>query len=55
MSRNSRKIRLKTTFIQRNLDPLKQLRKRNKIDLMINDIEKENDLVNNELKNWKKV
>ena len=34
---------------------MKYMRKKNNIELMIYDIEKENDLINQELENWKKI
>ena len=52
---NKNKIKLKSSFIERNIKPMKYKRKKNNIELMIYDIEKENDLVNHELEMWKKV
>ena len=52
---NRKKIKLKTSFIERNIEPMKNQRKKNDIDLMIYDIEKENNLVNHELEMWKKL
>ena len=52
---NKNKIKLKSSFIERNIKPMKYKRKKNNIELMIYDIEKENDLVNHELEKWKKV
>ena len=52
---NRKKIKLKTSFIERNIEPMKNQRKKNDIDLMIYDIEKENNLINHELEMWKKL
>ena len=52
---NKNKIKLKSSFIERNIKPMKYKRKKNNIELMIYDIEKENDLINQELENWKKI
>ena len=52
---NRKKIKLKSSFIERNIEPMKNQRKKNDIDLMIYDIEKENNLVNHELEMWKKL
>ena len=49
------KVRLKTSFNQRNIDPINNTRKKNDIELILSDIEKESDFVNKELNNWKKV
>ena len=52
---NRKKIKLKSSFIERNIEPMKNQRKKNDIDLMIYDIEKENNLINHELEMWKKL
>ena len=42
-------IKIKTTFNQRNIDPMNKSKKKNDIELMLTDIEKQNDLINQEL------
>ena len=48
-------IKIKTTFNQRNIDPMNKSKKKNDIELMLTDIEKQNDLINQELQMWKKI
>ena len=48
-------IKLKTTFNQRNIAPMKKYKKKNDIEIMCTDIEKQNDIVNQELQMWKKI
>jgi len=48
-------IKIKTTFKQRNIEPINNNRRKNNIELMLTDIEKQNNLVNQELQMWKKI
>ena len=48
-------IKIKTTFKQRNIVPINNNRRKNNIELMLTDIEKQNNLVNQELQMWKKI